>query len=113
MNIEWFREYCLSKDYAMEELPFGPDTLVFKVKGKMFALTGLDDVPGSCNLKCEPDRALNLREKYSSVIPGYHMNKKHWNTILWDGNVPDTLILELVDHSYDLVRAGFAKKAAP
>jgi predicted DNA-binding protein (MmcQ/YjbR family) len=113
MNIEWFREYCLSKDHVTEELPFGPDTLVFKVKGKMFALTGLDDVPGSCNLKCEPDRAVNLREKYSSVLPGYHMNKKHWNTILWDGSVPDTLILELVNHSYDLVRAASAGKGAP
>ena len=106
MNLELFREYCLNKKGVTEELPFGPDTLVFKVMGKLFALCGLDDVPGSCNLKCDPVRAEELRERFSSIIPGYHMNKKHWNTIEWDGNVADELILELIDHSYDLVGEG-------
>ena len=110
MNIEHFREYCLRKKGVTEELPFGPDTLVFKVMGKAFALCGLDDVPGSCNLKCDPVRAEELRERFSSITPGYHMNKKHWNTIEWDGNVADQLILELIDHSYDLVRKGLPIK---
>jgi predicted DNA-binding protein (MmcQ/YjbR family) len=110
MNIEFFREYCLKKNGVTEELPFGPDTLVYKVMGKAFALCGLDEVPGSCNLKCDPVRAEELREKFSSIIPGYHMNKKHWNTIVWDGNVNDQLILELIDHSYDLVAEGLPLK---
>ncbi|HYV93044.1 MAG TPA: MmcQ/YjbR family DNA-binding protein [Chitinophagales bacterium] len=110
MNLELFREYCLKKKGVTEELPFGPDTLVFKVMGKLFALCGLDDVPGSCNLKCDPIRAEELRERFSSIIPGYHMNKKHWNTIVWDGSVADQLILELIDHSYDLVAEGLPPK---
>jgi predicted DNA-binding protein (MmcQ/YjbR family) len=110
MNLELFREYCLKKKGVTEELPFGPDTLVFKVLGKAFALCGLDDVPGSCNLKCDPVRAEELRERFSSIIPGYHMNKKHWNTVVWDGNVSDQLILELIDHSYSLVIDGLPIK---
>jgi predicted DNA-binding protein (MmcQ/YjbR family) len=110
MNIEYFREYCLKKKGVTEELPFGPDTLVFKVMGKAFALSGIDEVPGSCNLKCDPGYANELREKYDSIIPGYHMNKKHWNTIIWDGGIPDQLILQLIDHSYTLVIAGLPLK---
>ena len=106
MNIESFREYCLLKREVTEELPFGPDTLVYKVMGKLFALCGVANIPGSCNLKCDPERAQELREKYPSIIPGYHMNKKHWNTIVWDGSISDKLIEELIDHSYNLVVAG-------
>ena len=102
MDIVILREYCLSKKNVTEGLPFGEDTLVFKVKGKIFALANLDgDL--SVNLKCDPSYALELREKYRSVIPGYHMNKKHWNTILLDGSVPDKEVFLWIDHSYDLV----------
>jgi predicted DNA-binding protein (MmcQ/YjbR family) len=102
MNIEILREYCLSKAGAEETFPFGDDTLVFKVNGKIFALANLDGDP-TINLKCNPAFALELREKYSCVLPGYHMNKKHWNTIILDGSVPDNLIFRWIDHSYDLI----------
>jgi len=102
MNIEILREYCISKKNVTESLPFGDDTLVFKTEGRIFALVNLEgDL--SINLKCDPARAIELRERYLSVIPGYHMNKKHWNTIYVDGTVPDKEILSWVDHSYDLV----------
>ena len=102
MDIESLREYCLSKKHAGESFPFGEDTLVFKVSGKIFALVNLDgDL--SINLKCDPAYALELREKYPSVIPGYHMNKKHWNTIILDGSVPDREVFKWIDHSYDLI----------
>jgi predicted DNA-binding protein (MmcQ/YjbR family) len=102
MNIEILREYCLIKNDVTESFPFGEDTLVFKVKGKIFALVNLDgDL--SVNLKCDPAFALELREKYASVIPGYHMNKKHWNTILLDGSIPDAEIFSWIDHSYALI----------
>lgn len=102
MNIEEFREYCLSKDEVTEGFPFDKTTLVFKVLDKMFALT---DTEGdfTMNLKCKPEKAVELREKYSSVIPGYHMNKKHWNTIIVDGSLSDDLIKEWIDESYSLV----------
>jgi predicted DNA-binding protein (MmcQ/YjbR family) len=103
MNIESLREYCLSMPGAEESLPFGPDTLVFKVKGKIFLLAGLDEAPLSFNVKCEPDKALELREEFPCVQPGYHMNKKHWNTIIVDGSVPDKKLKEWIDWSYDLV----------
>ena len=102
MNIEEFRQYCLSKKGVTEEFPFGPDTLVFKVMGKMFALTNLDG-DFSINLKCDPDLAIDLREQYPAVLPGYHMNKKHWNTIAIDGSLSNKLINEWTDHSYNLV----------
>jgi len=103
MNIEILREYCISKPDATEGFPFGEDTLVFKAKGKIFALANLDgDL--SVNLKCDPARAIELREKYSSVTPGYHMNKKHWNTINLDGSVPDKEVFSWIDHSYNLVK---------
>jgi len=103
MNIESLREYCISKSNVEEGFPFGEDTLVFKVKGKIFALANLDgDL--SINLKCDPEFALELREKYTSVQPGYHMNKKHWNTVLLDGTIPDSEIINWIDHSYSLVK---------
>ena len=105
MNIELLREYCLSKKNSEETFPFGDDTLVFKLHGKVFALVNLDgDL--SINLKCDPALALELRENYPCVQPGYHMNKKHWNTVYCDGSVPDRLIFNWIDHSYDLVDRG-------
>ena len=103
MNIETLREYCLSKPGAEETLPFGPDTLVFKVNGKMFLLTSLDEEPLQFNVKCDPDKAIELREEYSCVLPGYHMNKKHWNTIVVDGSVSTKQLKEWIDDSYTLV----------
>ena len=104
MNIETLREYCLSKPEVEETLPFGPDTLVFKVNGKIFLLAGLDEPELSFNVKCDPELALELRASYPAVQPGYHMNKKHWNTIMVDGSIPVKLLKEWIDHSYDLVR---------
>ena len=108
MNIEVLRDYCLSKKGVEETTPFGDDVLVYKVMGKMFALTSMED-PNSVNLKCDPDYAIELREQFSEIQPGYHMSKKHWNTISYDGAVDDNLILILVDHSYDLVVSGLTK----
>ena len=102
MNIEDFRAYCLAKPSTSESLPFDNQTLVFKVADKMFALTDVDFFT-SINLKCDPEQAELLREQYEAVRPGYHMNKKHWNTILMDGSVSDTLIKQWTDDSYDLV----------
>lgn len=110
MNIETIREYCLSKPAVEETLPFGPDTLVYKVAGKVFLLMGLDDTELSFNVKCEPEKALELREQYASVLPGYHMNKKHWNTIMVDGSVSLKQLKEWIDHSYDLVVGSLPKK---
>ena len=110
MNIETFRAYCLAKKGVTEELPFGPTTLVFKVMGKMFALTGLDSVEFSINLKCDPEKAIELREEYACVLPGYHMNKKHWNTILVNGSVSDQIVFQWIDHSYALIISSFPKK---
>ena len=109
MNIESLREYCLSKPDVEETLPFGPDTLVYKVNGKMFLLTGLDEEQLSFNVKCDPDKALELRAEYPCVLPGYHMNKKHWNTIVVDGSVSTKQLKEWIDWSYELV-AGKKKK---
>lgn len=102
MNIEEFREYCMLKPGVTEEFPFGKDTLVFKVVGKMFALTNLDG-DWSLNLKCDPERAIELREKYATIRPGYHMNKIHWNTVMMDGSLSRDFVLQLIDHSYQLV----------
>lgn len=109
MNIEEFREYCLSKKGVTEDLPFDENTLVFKLMGKMFALTDIDQFE-SINLKCDPDQAIELREKYASVQPGYHMNKKHWNTILVRGELSDTQLQHWIDHSYNLVMSKLTKK---
>ena len=108
MNIEELREYCISKPHTTEGLPFDDVSLVFKVKGKIFAILSLDGPP-RINLKCDPLRAIELREEYSCVIPGYHMNKKHWNTVNIDGSVQAGLIKEWVDHSYELILASLPK----
>jgi predicted DNA-binding protein (MmcQ/YjbR family) len=102
MNITFFRDYCLGKQGTSEDTPFDENTLCFKVGGKIFAIIDIVDFE-SVNLKCNPDRAVELREQFQGIQPGYHMNKKHWNTVLFDGSVSDKLILELIDHSYDLV----------
>jgi predicted DNA-binding protein (MmcQ/YjbR family) len=103
MDIESLRDYCIALKGAEESFPFGEDTLVFKAGGKIFALVNLEgDL--SINLKCDPAMALELRERHSSVIPGYHMNKKHWNTVYIDGTIPDRDIFSWIDHSYELIR---------
>ena len=102
MNIELFRTYCLLKSGVTEGFPFDETTLVLKVGGKMFALLSLDGEP-SANLKCDPEKAADLREHYPAITPGYHMNKKQWNTVMLNAGLPDQLILELIDHSYTLV----------
>ena len=103
MDLTEFREYCLSKPSATEGAPFGPDVLVFKVAGKIFALAALDEVPPTVNLKCDPDLAVDLRDRYEQVRPGYHMNKKHWNTVEIDSRIPDIELRKMIDHSYKLV----------
>jgi predicted DNA-binding protein (MmcQ/YjbR family) len=103
MNIESLRDYCLSKPGTEEALPFGPDNLVYKVNGKIFLITGLDQEQLGFNVKCDPELAIELREKYPCVIPGYHMNKKHWNTIVVDGSVSVKQLKEWINHSYELV----------
>lgn len=103
MDLAEFREYCLTKPGVTEGTPFGPDVLVFKVGGKMFALAALDEVPTTVNLKCDPDLALDLRDRYEQVKPGYHMNKKHWNTIEIEGGIPAVELRRMIDHSYELV----------
>jgi predicted DNA-binding protein (MmcQ/YjbR family) len=109
MNLATFREYCASLPGFSEDLPFGPEVLAFRVAGKIFALMDVD-LFESVNLKCDPERAVELREQYSGIVPGYHMNKTHWNTVRTDGSVPHRLLLELAAHSYDLVRASLPKK---
>ena len=109
MDVAEFREYCLTKPSASEEMPFGPDVLVFKVGGKMFALASVDEVPATANLKCDPDLALDLRDRYEQVRPGYHMNKKHWNTVEIDSGIPAVELRRMIDHSYELVIKGLPK----
>jgi predicted DNA-binding protein (MmcQ/YjbR family) len=103
MNIEDLRQYCLTKPGAEETLPFGPDTLVFKVAGKVLVLVGLEEEQLRFNVKCDPDKAIELREEYPCVLPGWHMNKKHWNTIVVDGSVSSKQLKEWIDWSYELV----------
>lgn len=111
MNIESFRNFCLAKPGVEECLPFGPDTLVFKVMGKMFALASLEKPWLNVNLKCEPEKAIELREHYENITPGYHMSKIHWNTISFELNeLPNQLMMDLINHSYDLVVSGLTKK---
>ncbi len=110
MNIESYHKYCISFPGVTEEFPFDENTLVFKVMGKMFALCDVDDFE-SINLKCDPVKAIELREMYPGLIePGYHMNKKHWNTVSMQGNLPDDLIKEWIKDSYDLVVAKLPKR---
>jgi predicted DNA-binding protein (MmcQ/YjbR family) len=108
MDIESYRNYCLRKKGVTEDFPFDNETLVYKVGGKIFALTNID-LFDSINMKCDPIRALELRERYDAIIPGFHMNKRHWNTVKIDGTLPDTLILEMIDHSYTLVLNGLPR----
>ena len=103
MNAESFRDYCLGKPATTEGTPFGPEDIVFKVEGKMFAILALMEVPPRVNLKCDPDLALELRDRYEQVQPGYHMNKKHWNTVVLDGVIPERELRKMIDDSYDLV----------
>jgi len=110
MNTEFIREYCLSKKEVTESLPFGPSVLVFKVCDKIFLLMSLDSMPLQFNAKCNPDLAIDLREKYSAIIPGYHMNKIHWNTIIIDGSLPENLLLKQIDNSYYLIVESLPKK---
>jgi len=107
MDIESFRSYCINLEGVEETFPFGPDTLVYKVYGKVFAITGLDDEEFSVNLKCDPERAVELREEYPDhIIPGWHMNKKHWNTVYFENGLNQNLLRDLIDHSYELVVDG-------
>ncbi|HMU70298.1 MAG TPA: MmcQ/YjbR family DNA-binding protein, partial [Chitinophagales bacterium] len=108
--IEAFRDYCLSKKGVTEEFPFGPDTLVYKVMGKMFALSGLDEIGFSMNLKYNTEHIDELRDKYPAVQPGYHMHKRHWNTVMVDGSIPVKELKSLIDHSYSLVVDSLPKK---
>ena len=109
MDAEKIREHCLKKQMTEECLPFGEDTLVFKVAGKMFLFLSLE-TSNSINIKVDPEKAIEMREKYEEVQPGYHMNKKHWNTVKLDGRLMDALILKWIDESYDLVVNGLSKK---
>ncbi len=109
MDVITFREYCLRKKGVSEHLPFDDRTLVFKVGGKMFALCDIESFEGA-NLKCDPERAVELREQYNGITGGYHMNKKHWNTVAAASDVPDTLFVQLIDHSYELVKSSLPKK---
>lgn len=104
------RSYCLSQPAATEDQPFGEDTLVFRVGGKIFALLALDAFPPRINLKCEPEKAMDWRERYEAVQPGYHMNKAHWNTVVCDGSVPVGEVREMVDDAYALVRASLPQR---
>jgi predicted DNA-binding protein (MmcQ/YjbR family) len=104
MNLEMLEKILAEKPAVTKEIPFGPETLVYKVKGKIFAMIAWDEDPLRFNLKCEPQQAVQLREQYPrSVLPGYYMNKKHWNTIVLDGSLPEALILEMIENSYRLV----------
>lgn len=110
MNIETLREYCLSKKAVTEDFPFGEDTLVFRVMNKIFLLVSLSSSPLQFNAKCDPDKAIELREQHDAIIPGYHMNKKHWNTIIMDGSLSNALIKEMINDSYDLIVQSLPKK---
>ncbi|MEX0883357.1 MAG: MmcQ/YjbR family DNA-binding protein [Cyclobacteriaceae bacterium] len=110
MTIDFFRNYCLSKPGTSEDTPFDENTLCFRVVNKIFAIIDIN-LFESVNLKCDPEKAILLRESYEGIMPGYHMNKRHWNTVSFNGSVPDPVILELVDHSYQLVFESLPKKS--
>jgi predicted DNA-binding protein (MmcQ/YjbR family) len=110
MILAEFHAHCLSLPGAEETTPFGPDVIVYKVAGKMFALSVPDESPHRVNLKCDPERALELRDRYEEITPGYHMNKKHWNTVQLGGRLSNALVKELIEHSYALVVASLPKK---
>jgi predicted DNA-binding protein (MmcQ/YjbR family) len=109
VNTETLRDYCIAKPGVTESFPFGGDALVFKVGDKMFALLATESQPTTINLKCDPERAVQLREEYPAVTPGYHMNKTHWNTITIDGSVRKADVQEWIDHSYELVKKSLPK----
>jgi len=109
MNIELLRDFCISKKSVTEEFPFDSETLVFKVQGKAFVLANIENFD-SLNVKCDPEKAIELREEHDAIIPGYHMNKKHWNTIKVDGTLSDKFIFEQVNHSYEQVVKGMPLK---
>lgn len=102
MNIESLREYCIGKPGVTDSFPFGEDTLVFKLGEKIFLLASLAN-PSSFNAKCNPEKAIQLRESHTEIVPGYHMNKKHWNTVFYNQSLTDSILKELIDHSYNLV----------
>ena len=110
MHLEDAIAHCLSQAQAYETTPFGPEVLVYKVGGKMFAWTEPEAFPATMNLKCDPQRALDMRDRFEAIRPGYHMNKRHWNTVTLDGTLPATLVRELIEHSYQLVVSGLPKK---
>lgn len=111
MDFGGLYEYCSQKKGATEDFPFDKEVLVFKIGGKMFALTNIHALPTTVNLKCDPEYAIELRDRYESINPGYHMSKVHWNTLaLEEGDLSDSLIMKLIDHSYDLVRKSLTKK---
>jgi predicted DNA-binding protein (MmcQ/YjbR family) len=108
MNIESLRDFCLSKQYVEETFPFGDDTLVFKVGEKIFLLCGLDK-PDRFNVKCDPEKAILLREEFDDIRPGWHMNKKHWNTVFMNGSLSDKQLIDQIDHSYELIISKLTK----
>ncbi len=110
MNTSSLYAYLRQKAHVTEGFPFGENTLVLKVGGKIFAIVNLEEVPTRINLKCDPERAVELREEYDDIIPGYHMNKRHWNTVVLSGEIPSKLIKELIDHSYALVVSSLPRK---
>ncbi|MBK8807737.1 MAG: MmcQ/YjbR family DNA-binding protein [Bacteroidales bacterium] len=108
MDIEAVRLICISKQQVTEDMPFGDDTVVFRIGGKMFALLSLDG-SNEINLKCNPEKAIEYREKYDFVKPGYHMNKRHWNSVCFDTTIPDSLLSDMINHSYQLVYEGLTR----
>lgn len=110
MRLDELRDHCLGQPGAAEDQPFGDDLLAFKVGGKIFALLNLADLPARVNLKCDPERAVQLRERHAAIVPGYHMNKRHWNTVYLDGRLSGGDVRALVDHSYALVLASLPKR---
>ncbi len=111
MHIEALREYCLSKNGVEETMPFGPETLVYKVMGKVFLLAGIENNPVQFNVKCDPEKAVALREQFDCILPGYHMNKKHWNTVIVDGTLTLSQLKECIDDSYELIVSSLSKTA--
>lgn len=103
MQLETLKAYCIGKQAATSDFPFGPETQVYRVMGKIFALVALTNTPLSINLKCDPTLAEILRQTYPAVIPGYHMNKRHWNTVILDGSIPEAEVYEMIDQSYELI----------
>jgi predicted DNA-binding protein (MmcQ/YjbR family) len=110
MDASELRSWCVGQAGAIEDFPFGPETSVFKVAGKMFALSALDRTPLQVSVKCEPDLAVALRDSYPAIRPGYHLNKRHWNTITLDGSLPDQLVRDLIEDSYDLIVSALPRR---